>query len=1023
MFLSYLLGRWLAVLNTTSFQVIMRVGTVVRVSLALLFGASTLPAQQAGGTRPLTQADWDIWKSIVGTTISPDGHWLAYTITPQVGDGILVVRSADGGTTEYRAPRGYTGRPQLVPNADSNFTASPAQWTPDSRHVLFTVYAPRDTFEQARREKRKATDQPKASLGILSVADGRVETIPRVKSFRVPKDAGVYVAWLLEPADSAAAAKGAADSAKPAAPALGAVAAAPGGVARPIATDTSKKGAAKKKDPGSTLVVRGADASAMPTSISDVASYAFTDDGKWLGYTVSTKTTQGDGAYLLEPVSGRKSTLLAGAGNYKQLAFDRAGRQVAFVTDRDEYSREKPRYALYHAPVPVAREARAVVGARALGDSSVVSDKGRVYFTRDGSALVFGVAPPPVDSIPADSLADKAVFDLWHYKDAKLQPQQRVELARDRDRSFTAVYQVASGRTVRLGNDSIPQVTVSDDGRVALAVTSVPYSVEAMWGEDGSDVWLFDAATGKRTLVKKKSDFGAQLSPGARYVAWFEDGHWSTYDVKTGARANITGAVKARFDQETWDTPSTPEPWGIAGWTTGDNSLLVYDRFDVWELDPAGKRAPRMLTDSAGRRDSTVLRIVTLDPDARSIDPNAPLLLRALDDRTKASGFWRDRMSVSEAPVRIVMSDVAFGTPLKAKHAHQFVVTKGTFVQFPDLYAGATLDSLTRVSDANPQQKDYAWGSVELVRWRSDDGVELKGLLYKPAGFATNKKYPMVVYYYEQLSDNLHQYVPPFGRNIINPTHYASNGYLIFEPDIAYSNGYPGQSALKSIVPGVQTLIARGFVKENAIGLQGQSWGGYQTAYMITQTNMFKAAMAGAPVANMTSAYGGIRWESGLARAFQYEKGQSRIGGSLWQTPMRYLENSPLFYADRVQTPLLIMSNDGDGAVPWYQGIELFVALRRLGKEVYLVNYNGDAHNPRKRANQKDIAMRMQQFFDHHLRGAPAPEWMEKGIPFLYKGRDQLSPTPARAANAGINGSDDGEQEGELAEPPPTRER
>jgi dipeptidyl aminopeptidase/acylaminoacyl peptidase len=239
---------------------------------------------------------------------------------------------------------------------------------------------------------------------------------------------------------------------------------------------------------------------------------------------------------------------------------------------------------------------------------------------------------------------------------------------------------------------------------------------------------------------------------------------------------------------------------------------------------------------------------------------------------------------------------------------------------------------------------------------------------------------------------------------VINPAHYVSNGYLVFEPDIDYSTGYPGPSAMKSIVPGVQMLIERGFVKPDGIGIQGQSWGGYQVAYMITQTNMFRAAMAGAPVANMTSAYGGIRWESGLARAFQYEKTQSRIGGSLWQYPLRYIENSPLFQADRIRTPLLMMHNDNDGAVPWYQGIEMFVALRRLGREVYLINYNGDAHNPTKRANQKDIAVRMQQFFDHHLRGMPAPDWMTRGIPFLDKGRDQLAP-PTMTGVAPVTGN------------------
>jgi dipeptidyl aminopeptidase/acylaminoacyl peptidase len=295
---------------------------------------------------------------------------------------------------------------------------------------------------------------------------------------------------------------------------------------------------------------------------------------------------------------------------------------------------------------------------------------------------------------------------------------------------------------------------------------------------------------------------------------------------------------------------------------------------------------------------------------------------------------------------------------------------------------------------------------VQLVRWRSADGVPLKGLLFKPEGFDRAKKYPMVTYFYERLSDNLHQYVAPFGRNVINPTHYVSNGYLVFEPDIAYTTGYPGPSAFKSVVPGVQALLDSGFVDPNGLGIQGQSWGGYQTAYIITQTNLFKAAMAGAPVANMTSAYGGIRWGTGLSRTFQYEHTQSRIGGSLWQYPLRYLENSPLFQADRIQTPLLIMHNDNDGSVPWYQGIEMFIALRRLGKEVYLVNYNGDDHNPTKRANQKDIAMRMQQFFDHHLRGMPAPDWMVHGIPYMAKGRDQIArpapqgPTPVTTSTS-----------------------
>jgi dipeptidyl aminopeptidase/acylaminoacyl peptidase len=297
----------------------------------------------------------------------------------------------------------------------------------------------------------------------------------------------------------------------------------------------------------------------------------------------------------------------------------------------------------------------------------------------------------------------------------------------------------------------------------------------------------------------------------------------------------------------------------------------------------------------------------------------------------------------------------------------------------------------TRITDANPFQKDYSWGSAELVEWLSADGVPRQGILYKPEGFDPSKKYPMITYFYEDLSDGLHSYIAPNGGTSVNITHYVSNGYLMFEPDIYYEDGHPGQSALKSIVPGVQKLIDRGYVDRKKLGLQGHSWGGYQIAYMITQTNMFTAAEAGAPVSNMTSAYGGIRWESGVNRAMQYESGQSRIGKSLQEGLPLYLENSPLFALDRVKTPLLILHNDQDGAVPWYQGIEMYIGMRRQGKEVYLFNYNNELHGIQGRANQKDWAMRMQTFFDVKLKGAPEPDWMTKGIAAKDKGKDQLA--------------------------------
>jgi dipeptidyl aminopeptidase/acylaminoacyl peptidase len=510
-----------------------------------------------------------------------------------------------------------------------------------------------------------------------------------------------------------------------------------------------------------------------------------------------------------------------------------------------------------------------------------------------------------------------------------------------------------------------------------------------MWGEGGADVYTVDTRTGARRRVAERIPFDPQLSPGGRYVLYFgRDRRWHAFDNTTGRTADLTGRVAARFDQETWDTPSDPAPWGVAGWTEGDRSVLIYDRYDVWEMDPAGRRPARMVTDSAGRRARTVLRWVDLDPDERAIDPRQPLLLRAFNEETKASGFFRDRLDSNAPPVMLAMEDRQVGAPSRARDAEVYLWTRQTVSESPDLWvSGPSFTDARRMSAANPQQSGYRWPTVELVKWRSEDGADLQGLLYKPEGFNPAKKYPMVVYFYESLSDNLHQYRMDVPRNTIQPTLYASNDYLVFMPDIHYTTGYPGQSAMRSIVPSVRSLVARGFVDSAKVAIQGQSWGGYQVAYMITRTPMFAAAMAGAPVANMTSAYGGIRWQTGLARAFQYEHGQSRIGATPWQNRDLYIENSPLFAADRITTPLMIMHNDADGAVPWYQGIEMFVALRRLGKEVYLINYNGDEHNPTKRANQIDLAIRMMQFFDHHLKGRPAPEWMRRGVPFLERGR------------------------------------
>lgn len=950
--------------------------------IALAVAALPLALGAQAGKKPLTQDTYDLWRSILAPTLSPDGQWAVYTLSPTVGDGELVARRTTG-STEHRVARGWTGRP-LAGVTGTPFSAQAAQVTHDSRHVVFLRYPTKAASDSARARRARPAEQPRNALGILALADGRVTTIERVRGFQVAAKGGRFVAYQVDADTTAAAGRG-----NGAAAAAGAAGAARADSARP---------AARRKDSGAPLVLREL-ATGTEVRIEGVTNYVLDEREQWLVYSVTGADSLGvDGVYARQLATGAVTPLKVATGNYRSLAIDEAGTQVGFVTDADEWKADAPRMTLYHASLAGTRQrpgpqaATIAVAAGAPGDGLKVADRGGVEFVRSGGVLRFGIARVLPDSIPADSLADKAVVDLWHWRDTRPQPMQRLQAGQDRNRSLPAVYHVATRQWRRIGSDSMPQAQFSDDGRVALVTTGVPYELDAIAGDDANDVRVVNTVTGDVRQVATRIRGNGQLSADARFVVWWEKGAWRAHEVATNRTRDLTGGIAGvKFDRETHDTPGEPQPWGVGGWTKGDARVLVYDRYDIWEIDPLGVAAPRNLTDGAGRRDGLTFRLVDLDPEERYYDPAQPLLLRAFDNGSKQAGFYRDRVGAAGGPERIVMAPKSWPVLQKAHGAEQYLVTRADHREYPDLWTGPALDRLARISDAMPEQAQYSWGNVELVKWLDADGHPLEGLLYTPEGYDAAKPYPMLVYFYEQLSDGLHNYTRPAGRNIINPVVYNSLGYVVFMPNIHYTPGYPGPSAVKSIVPGVQALIARGVADPKRIGIGGQSWGGYQTAYIITQTTLFAAAVPNATVVNMTSAYGGIRWESGVERAIvNYERGQSRIGGSIWEFPERYMENSPLFFLDRVTTPVLFMANDNDGAVPWYQGIEFFVAMRRLGKEAYMLNYNGDAHNPRKYANQKDIDRRMQEFFGAKLLGQPAPEWMKRGIPFLEKGRDQL---------------------------------
>lgn len=965
--------------------------------LALVL-SSVVPGQQASpaAKRALTHNDYDSWRSIQLQQISRDGKILAYALVPQDGDGEIVVRNLATGR-EWRHPRG--SRPDPTQQTEGG-TAEPIgptgpggpggpgagrggagaagggqlSLTADNKFLIFTIFPTKDEVKQARKAKKRPEEMPKNALGIMNLETGQVARVEKVKRYQLPEEAAGFVAYSLEAKVEPRAAGAAPPERRPEG-------------APPARPRT------RRKEYGTDLVLRNL-VDGTERTFPDVIEFSFSDDGKSLVYTVSSKQEETNGVYAVVPGTPTDpSALLAGKGQYSKLTWDEDATQMAFVSDRDDAAAKQPLLKLYYwdRKSPAAIEIASSTSA-GLNKGMVVSERGAITFSLDGSRVFFGVAPPAEpekeeeDDTPAE---EKVIVDLWHWQDDYIQPMQKVRANQDRSRSYRAVFHLKEKKLVQLADKTMEGINPTSDGRWAIGTDDRAYRQLVGVDTNYSDVYLVDTLDATRKPLRQKQQFGLTLAPTGNFAIFFDGKDWNSISIPDGKTANLTKNLGVNFFDEDNDTPSTPSSYGNAGWTQDGKTVLLYDQYDIWQVPADGSGRAVNLTDGVGRKEQIEFRYVRLDPKERTIDPSKPLLLRAENQWTRDSGFYRDRIN-GGLPEKLIMSARSYGTPIKAKDTDVMILTASTFDQFPDIYlTGPDFKELKKLSDGNAQKAQFLWGKAELLRFKNTDGVPLSGMLIKPENFDPQKKYPMIVYIYEKLSQGLHRFVNPSPGTSINATYYASNGYLVFMPDIVYTIGYPGQSALKCVLPGIQAVVDKGFVDEKAIGIQGHSWGGYQIAYMVTQTNRFRAAAPGALVANMTSAYSGIRWGTGLPRQFQYEHTQSRIGGSLWEYPMRYLENSPVFRADRVQTPILMLHNDGDDAVPWYQGIEYYLALRRLKKEVYMFNYNGEPHGLRKRQNQKDYTRRTQEFFDHFLKGAPKPEWMESGIPFIDREKEK----------------------------------
>jgi dienelactone hydrolase len=926
----------------------------------------TISISSQAQKKVLSTDNFASWKHIENRQISNNGNFVSYEWNAQKGDGVLIIYDHTANKNDSIA-LGYD-----------------AQFSPNSDFIALKLKITEDSIRKLKLAKTKKEKMPKDSLLILNLNDKSRQAYPNLSSFQLAEEKSSWLAFLyeyIEPKANTLVNDSISNDSSTVAPQK--------------KTKANKK--AKIKDRKDLMVINPV--SNQSFTFNRVEEYTLAKEGKTLAMLSKINDTAKVYALITFNTELLKTdTLIQDSMAFKKLTLDKAGQQLAFLASADT-TKEKV-YALYYC---FLNKTAPTVIIDTLTPGMVKnwspSENGSLYFSDDASKLFLGTAAKPKISKKDSVLAEEIPkLDVWSWMDKEIQPMQLKKLNKEKKRTYTGVYRIKEKKFLQLADTTIQSVRLinKNNGEWALGSNDLPYQRASSWsGKWLDDYYLINLKNGeKNAILSGKSQ--AHLSPNGNYTLWYELSDSSYYAVinKSGKQIALTKHLPVAFYNEQNDVPNDPYPYGIMGWAANDAYVFIYDRYDIWKIDPCGKQNAVNITQNWGRKNKCQLRYKKLESDEVFIPMHKAIILELFNESNNKAGYYQCDLNQAQYPEKLIDGDFMLGNLQKAKEANRVLWSTQTVSEFPEIkYSGLDFKDEIILSESNPQQKDFNWATTEIVSWVSFANDTLKGILYKPENFDVNKKYPMVVYFYERSSEDIHRhYIPSPSRSIINKTFYASNGYLVFVPDIVYSTGNPGQNAYDAIVSGVNFLTNKyAFINAQKIGLQGQSWGGYQTSYLITQTNMFAAAMAGAPVSNMTSAYGGIRWGNGMSRMFQYEHTQSRIGGTLWEKPLQYIENSPVFYAPKVNTPLLIMHNDNDGAVPWYQGIEYFMALRRLDKPVWLLNYNDMDHNLESKywANRMDLSKRMMQFFNHYLKDEPAPEWIIKGLPAIKKG-DEL---------------------------------
>jgi dipeptidyl aminopeptidase/acylaminoacyl peptidase len=930
--------------------------TILAITVGLLFSATGLMAQDPGAKQPLPIDDYERWRSITSTAVSDDGEWLAYAYRKREADDSLYVNN-----------RG-TGQEYLIP------CASGLRFSEDSKWAAYMVTLPFKEAEKLREDNNPVPN--KAELLNLQT--------------------GEKISW-----DNAAS-FGFAES------------------STHFAVKKAKVNRRAEHD-GTDLILRNLE-EGYEELIGSVAAYSFNKPGTMLAYTVDTADKDGNGLYLIFLDSDQRRPLDNGKVRYERMTWDEEGTALAVLKgDEKEGFEERENVLLVYTELSDGRFNTFEYDPAETNDfpeGMVISEKGSLSWNEDATRVFFGIkeqkekedeesgrggrrtsSEEPEDTGEEQAATEEkekeedpvADVDIWHWQDEQIQSVQMIRASQDRNRTHSSVFNLETEKFVRLTDDEMRTISVTRDGRWGIGQNNREYLSD--WEERRADYYRVDINTGERVLFMeghisglssggRRGGGATALSPDSRHFLFWEDGHIWDYVIETGAKTNLTQNAPVDFTNQEYDNPGKKPPYGLAGWTEDGDAIILNHRYDLW-LQPLDGSEATNLTGGRGAEDEIVFRYIRTDPETRTIDLSDPVLLSAYGEWTKKAGFFQLRR---RRLTELVFEDRNFGRPVKAEEADKFIFTIQTFRDYPDFYiSGDDFSGPVRFTDANPQISEYKWGNSILFDFTNNDGVRLQGWLGIPEDYQEGQRLPMLVNYYEKNSRNLHRFPTPRYSGSPNLGGYLSNGYLVMQPDIHLRTRTTHSDMAECVEAAVKKVIEMGYADPDRVAVHGGSFSGQGSAYIATHSDLYAAIVYRAGATNLVSDFNQL-WKSAGTNQHRYDiYGQGRFGTNPFDDLELFIEQSAVHHARNMNTPLLLQHGTDDGSVEWLQAIEFYNALRFNDKPVILLSYPGEGHSLRKYENQLDYQKRARQFLDHHLKGAPAPEWMISGRRFIDK--------------------------------------